>query len=113
MDKLNLMKAVLTLYLSAVAAIFLFHPTVKEYLPAKVDGNQVCILSDPVRNEKLMSQFLLIGNNRYPLSLVREHEKCFELASKPISEEIIFGKVLLVKEGRSLWTTLTKKNKAL
>lgn len=111
MDKLNLMKAVLTLYLSAVAAIFLFHPTIKEYLPAKIDGKQVCILSNPVRHEKLMSQFLLIGNNRYPLRPTRE--KCFELLTEALSEEIVEGKVLLVKEGRSLWTTLTKKNEVL
>ena len=108
MDKLNLMKAVLTLYLSAVAAIFLFHPTVKEYLPAKIEGKQVCILSNPVRNEKLMSQFLLIGNNRYSLRPFREN--CFELTSELLSAENVEGKVLLVKEGRSLWNTLTKKN---
>ena len=107
MDKLNLMKAVLTLYFSAVAAIFLFHPTNKEYLPAKIDGKQVCILSDPVRHEKLMSQFLLIANNRYPLRPIRE--KCFEITSGELSDNIVAGKVLLVREGRSLWTTLTKK----
>jgi hypothetical protein len=111
MDKLNLMKAVLTLYVCAVSATFLFHPTVKEYLPAKIEGNTVCILSSPVRHEKLMAQFLLIGNNRYGLQLI--NDKCFELSSGPLASNIVEGKVLLVKEGRSLWTTLTKKNDAL
>jgi hypothetical protein len=107
MDKLNLMKAVLTLYLSAVAAIFLFRPTVKEYLPAEVDGQNVCILSNPVRSEKIMAQFLLVGNNRIKLQPTRDN--CFEPISPIPLMEKIKTKVLLVREGRSLWTALTKK----
>jgi hypothetical protein len=107
MDKLNLMKAVLTLYLSAVAAIFLFRPTIKEYLPAKVDGQNVCILSNPVRSEKIMAHFLLIENNR--IKLQPTHENCFAPVTTIPSMEKIKTKVLLVREGRSLWTALTKK----
>ncbi len=105
------MKAVLTLYVSAVAAIFLFHPTIKEYLPARVEGTQVCILSSPVRHEKLMAQYLLIGNNRYALSPMQQ--SCFKLTTALLNQEIVAGKVLLVREGRSLWSTLTKKNEVL
>ncbi len=109
MDKLNLMKAVLTLYVSAVVAVFLFHPTMKEFIPARIEGSQVCILSNSVGQEKVMAQFLLIGNNRYGLKPAQD--KCFELSTGvKLGAEIIEGKVLLVKEGRSLWNTLTKKN---
>gem|GEM_PF-4779955 len=107
MDKLNLMKAVLTLYLSAVAAIFLFRPTIKEYLPAEVDGQNVCILSNPVRSEKIMAQFLLVENNR--IKLHPTHGNCFAPDATIPSVETNKSKVLLVREGRSLWTALTKK----
>ncbi len=54
-----------------------------------------------------MAQFLLVENNR--IKLQPTHENCFAPATTiPLMDKIQM-KVLLVREGRSLWTALTKK----
>lgn len=111
MDKLNLMKAVLTLYISAVAVIFFFHPTAKEYFSATVENGQACFLSRTVSKGELThsTQFFLLGNTRFPLRPVDEY--CFSFASEIPQQNNIEGKILIVRKGRSLWEAITKKVK--
>ena len=101
------MKALLTLFISAVAVVFLFRPTVKEILPAYANGSEVCILSPAVRKEKLLANYLLVGNDRYPVE--RRGDLCFKFSASIEQSSLEKAKVLFVREGRSLWTTVTKK----
>jgi hypothetical protein len=54
-----------------------------------------------------MAQFLLVDNNR--IKLQHSLGNCFTPMTTIPSMENIKTKVLLVREGRSLWTALTKK----
>jgi len=54
-----------------------------------------------------MAQFLLVENNR--IKLHPTHGNCFAPDATIPSVETNKSKVLLVREGRSLWTALTKK----
>ena len=104
------MKAVLTLYVSAVVVIFFFHPTAKEYFPAKVEVGQVCFLSPAVKKldvSKRMAYYFLKGNIRFPLRPSGENCYLFEPNTHMNTGEE--GKILIVSEGRSLWNALTKK----
>jgi hypothetical protein len=109
MDKLNLMKALLTLYLSAVAAVFFFKPTIKERLPGQIQNNQACMLSKSLRHEKIMNQFFLVGNAHF--KLVPGQSNCLAFKDRKPESNIIDGDILLVREGHSLWGTITTKLK--
>lgn len=111
MDKLNLMKAVLTLYISAVVVIFFFHPTAKDYFPATVENGQACFLSQTLNemDPTQLTQFFVVGNTRFPLKAL--NERCFSFSSEVPGEGQVDGKILIVRKGRSLWSALTKKVK--
>ena len=107
MDKLNLMKALLTVYLSAVAGIFFFKPTIKERLPAQIKNGQACILSKSLRQEKIMNQFFQVGNTNF--KLIESDNECLNFKLKKPESNVFEGQILLVREGNSIWGALTKK----